>query len=237
MPPFNVKTILVSPRDPNNIGAAARALKNFGFRELAVVAPYPPIWSEIVAAVNAEDVLSQARVFSTLADAVADCTLVVGTGDHTRVAETQRLYTPRDLVAELTATGHRLALVFGPEKHGLTKDYLAQCHRVLSIPTRPDCPSMNLGQAVAVCCYELAHAAPPVETVVPAPSYASAGQVEISLQLLVEVLREAGFLASDNQSLITRKLRQRLLQLELTTADVNLLCGVLRQIQWRFEHK
>jgi tRNA/rRNA methyltransferase len=237
MPLFEVKFILVRPRDPNNIGAAARALKNFGFRELAVVAPYPPIWSEIVSAVNAEDVVRDARVFATLAEAVADCTLVVGTGDHTRLADGQSAYAPRDLVTDLNATGHRLALVFGSEKHGLTKNEMAHCHRLMSIPTRPECPSMNLGQAVAVCCYELTRAESAIEAVAPARPYATVGQLEISLQLLMEVLREAQFVMPANDDLLTRRLRQQLLQLELTPRDVHLLCGVLRQIQWRFENK
>lgn len=233
----NLKLILVRPRDPNNIGAAARAMKNFGLTELAVVAPFAPTWNEAVSAVNAEDVLTRAQVVGTLAEAVADCTLVIGTADQTRLAGKHPVYTPRDLVAELATTNHRLALVFGSEKHGLTNDDLAHCHRTMSIPTAPDCPSMNMGQAVAICCYELTRAEPPqVEQVIPLPA-ATAGEVEMSLQLLVEVLREAKFLLPHTEAAMTTKLRQRLLQLRLTPSDVKQLCGVLRQIQWRFEHQ
>ncbi len=231
------KIILVRPRDPKNIGAVARAMKNFGLTELAVVAPFAPTWNEAVSAVNAEDVLTSARICDSLAEAVADCTFVVGTADHTRIAGKHRMYTPRDLVAELATTNHRLALVFGSEKHGLTNDDLAHCHCTLSIPTGPDCPSMNLGQAVAICCYELTRAETPARERTTTKRFATAGEVETSLQLLLTVLREANFVLPHTEAATATKLRQRLLQLGLTPNDVNQLCGVLRQIQWRFENK
>jgi TrmH family RNA methyltransferase len=218
MPSLKAKFILVRPRDPNNIGAVARAMKNFGFTELAVVAPYLPNWNEAVSAVNALDVLAQAQVYASLADAIADCTWVV------------------DLRHEFANTQSKLALVFGPEKHGLTKEDLSYCHRIMSLPTAPDCPSMNLGQAVAICCYELrpTFAADTTEALA-APSCATAGEVEASLQLLLTVLREAEFLRQENEASMTHKLRQHLLRLSLTRRETTLLCGALRQIQWRFE--
>ncbi|HEX4947720.1 MAG TPA: TrmJ/YjtD family RNA methyltransferase [Blastocatellia bacterium] len=231
------KIILVRPRDPKNIGAVARAMKNFGCNELAVVAPFAPTWNEAVSAVNAEDVLLNAQLFDSLAAASADCTFVVGTADRRRIAGKHRLYTPRDLVAELDGAHHRLALVFGSEKHGLTNDDLAHCHRTMSIPTAPDCPSMNLGQAVAVCCYELTRAETPLRTNPTTAQLATAGEVEMSLELLRAVLREAQFVGANNETVTINKLRQRLLRLGLTAKDVKLLCGVLRQIQWRFENK
>src|SRR5919109_5623772 len=97
---INSKIVLVRPRDPNNIGAVARAMKNFGFRDLIVVAPYPPVWNEAVSAVNAQDVLANARVVGGLGDAIADCTLVVGTADRTRVEQKQNIYTPAHLSDE-----------------------------------------------------------------------------------------------------------------------------------------
>jgi TrmH family RNA methyltransferase len=236
MPSLKAKFILVRPRDPNNIGAVARAMKNFGFTELAVVAPYLPNWNEAVSAVNALDVLAQAQVYASLADAIADCTWVVGTADRTRITDQQVIYTPLDLRHEFANTQSKLALVFGPEKHGLTKEDLSYCHRIMSLPTAPDCPSMNLGQAVAICCYELrpTFAADTTEALA-APSCATAGEVEASLQLLLTVLREAEFLRQENEASMTHKLRQHLLRLSLTRRETTLLCGALRQIQWRFE--
>jgi tRNA/rRNA methyltransferase len=225
--------VLVRPRDPNNIGAAARAMKNFGFTDLAIVAPYAPVWTEAVSAVNATDILTSARVCDTLAEAVADCTLIVGTADRTRVECKQPLFTPVDLQRELSANSHRLALVFGSEKHGLTNEDLSFCHRVLSLPTRPDCPSMNLGQAVAICCYELSPAdtgrnAAPVAT-------ATAGEIETGLKLMLEVLQLSGFLLSGNEPVRTRKLRQSLLRAGLSSQEMSFLCGALRQIKSQLE--
>lgn len=227
------KIVLVRPRDPNNMGAAARAMKNFGLTELALVAPFAPHWNEAVSAVHAEEVLKGAQVFETLAEAIADCTFVIGTADHRRVGTP--LYTPTDLRAEIVPPPGKVALVFGSEKHGLTNEDLAFCHRTLSIPTVADCPSMNLGQAVAICCYELTRTE---KTAAPKPQvYAAVGEVEAGLQALLHVLREAEFLTSINEPAMTQKLRQRLLNCHFTSYDVAMLRGALRQILWRFENK
>lgn len=222
--------MLVRPRDPNNIGAAARAMKNFGLTDLAVVAPYPPVWREAVSAINATDVLTSARVYDSLAAAVADCTLVVGTADHTRLAGRQAIFTPMDLQAELTAVNQRLALVFGSEKHGLTNDDISHCHRCMSIPTLPDCPSMNLGQAVAICCYELHRATRPDASLALQPEPATAGELETSLHLMLELLERSGFLLPGNEADRQRKLRRNLLRFSLTKQEADFLCGALRQI-------
>src|SRR5438132_251075 len=120
MAPFSCAIVLVRPRNPNNIGAAARAMKNFGLEDLVIVAPHPPIWEEARSAVGAEDILARARVVETLTEAVADRTVVIGTADHTRLSEDQTPLTPVMLRRELAGSDKRVALVFGPEKTGLT---------------------------------------------------------------------------------------------------------------------
>jgi TrmH family RNA methyltransferase len=225
------RIVLVRPRDPNNIGAAARAMKNFGFADLVVVTPHPPVWSEVVSAVNATDVLAGARICVALDEAVADCNLVVGTTDRTRVEEKQNVYTPLDLSRDLAAADYDLALVFGSEKHGLTNEDLSRCHRVMSIPTQPNCPSMNLGQAVAVCCYELirdfAQAA-----IFPRPAEAAtAGATEAAMQLSLEVLKQIDFVLPGNEPDLTRRLRGSLLRLNPTKYDIEMLCGILSRIK------
>jgi tRNA/rRNA methyltransferase len=225
------KIVLVRPRDPNNIGAAARAMRNFGFSELTVLAVQPPGWSEVTSAPNAIDVLANARVVATLDEAIADCNLVVGTTDRTRVEAKQTVYTPFDLSRDLCQAEHKLALVFGSEKHGLTNESLSHCHRVMSIPTEPNCPSMNLGQAVAVCCYELIRdrAQTPI---VPRPAeMASAGATEAALQLVLEVLRQIDFVLPGNEPDLTRRLRSSLLRLRPTRYDIEMLCGILSRIK------
>jgi tRNA/rRNA methyltransferase len=227
----NRRIVLVRPRDPNNIGAVARAMKNFGFTDLAVVTPHPPVWSEVVSAINATDVLTNARVCVALDEAIADCNLVVGTTDRTRVEEKQTVYTPFDLSRELAAVDYNLALVFGSEKHGLTNEDLSRCHRVMSVPTQPNCPSMNLGQAVAVCCYELIRESAQ-GAIVPRPAeIATAGATEAALQLLLEVLRQIDFVLPGNEPDLTHRLRGSLLRLSPTKYDIEMLCGILSRIK------
>ncbi|MFN7999894.1 MAG: RNA methyltransferase [Acidobacteriota bacterium] len=228
---MNCKIVLVRPRDPNNIGAVARAMKNFGFHELTVVAVHPPVWNEISSAPNAMDVLTNARVVATLAEAIADCNLVIGTTDRTRVEAKQSVFTPLELSRELAETEYNLALVFGSEKHGLTNEDLSHCHRVMSIPTQPNCPSMNLGQAVAVCCYELVREQAQRE-VLPRPAEtATAGATEAALQLLLDVLRQIDFVLPGNEPDLTRRLRSSLLRLNPTKYDIEILCGILSRIK------
>ncbi len=236
MKPEQCRIILVRPRDPNNIGAAARAMKNFGLRELVVVAPHPPVWEEVKSAVGAADIIAAARVVATIAEAVADCTMVVGTGDHTRFKKQQTLFTPARLREAMAAGTVRTALLFGPEKNGLTNEDLSFCHKILSIPTAPDCPSMNLGQAVAICCYELTRAQPvegsPVDCSV-SNNLAEAGDIEGLLSLAVEVMTAAEFLHAQNASAKIQEFRQLLRRLQLTRQEVNLFRGVLRQVDWK----
>ncbi len=225
------KIILVHPRDPNNIGAAARVMKNFGLSELTVVAPHPPIWDEVVAAVNADDIIRNARVTNSLAEAIADCTVIIGTKDKPNFPAT--IISP----AQLAKFQHeKLALVFGSEKHGLTNEELSHCHYVLRIPTQAACPSMNLAQAVAICCYELRREDAP-ESSTPKIAAAAAGEVEAVLANITETLTLAGFMRDDNHSSLTQELRQTLLQSRLTAREITLLRGALRQIQWKLGNK
>jgi TrmH family RNA methyltransferase len=227
----NSKIVLVRPRDPNNIGAVARAMKNFGFPHLVVVSPYPPVWNEAVSAVNAQDVLANALVVETLSEAIADCTLVVGTADRTRVEQKQDLYTPAHLNNELRVTAQRLALIFGQEKHGLTNEDFSYCHRIMSIPTQADCPSMNLGQAVAVCCYELKKEEARLDGASRTVDRASSGTVETALRLALEVLRRIDFILPGNEEALTRRLRSSFLRYDLSEYDLGVLCGVLGKIK------
>jgi tRNA/rRNA methyltransferase len=152
-----IDIVLVSPRNPLNIGAAARAMANFGFSQLIVVTPFAPHWREARSAVGAPELLLNAKETGNLSEAVADCTFVAGTGTRTHRKPEQPLISLPDLTEALfpkLASG-RIALVFGPEKHGLTREDLSNCHALVEIPTDPRQPSMNLGQAVAVCLYEL----------------------------------------------------------------------------------
>jgi TrmH family RNA methyltransferase len=151
------RIVLVRPRNPLNIGAAARAMANFGLSDLVVVEPYGPAWQETRSAVGAEDIIRSARATSCLADALDGIALVVGTTSGQR-RKLDRELMGLERLSELvhrTQNG-RAALLFGSEKTGLSNEQFSFCHALLRIRTVARCPSMNLGQAVAVCCYELA---------------------------------------------------------------------------------
>jgi len=233
-----VRVVLVRPRNPLNIGAAARAMRNFGFDDLAVVAPYEPVWQEAKSAVGAEAVLRRARAFPDLPAAIEDCTLVIGTSSLSRrqVAETVVSLDRLPVAMPKVRQGTRLALVFGSEKTGLSNDDLSRCHFVARIPTSAACPSMNLGQAVAVCCYELRRTLSAKRRVKneEAPR-ASVGEIE-RLVDEIEKLRKANPGASGSAKVQKIRLRRMFLRWPVTSREVTLALGVLRDISWRLEH-
>lgn len=217
-------------------------MANFGFARLGVVAPYEPHWREARSAVGAEGLLENARVFATLAEAVAHCTLVVGTGTRThrkpdQVAILLPELAPRAM-KEMARSG-RIVLVFGPEKHGLTREDLSLCHVFVEIPTDPRQPSMNLGQAVAVCLYELVRA--------PAGNSerGEAGAIEPSApsvaldrlgDLISEVMGASGYSPAAMQEANRHDLRVVLRRLQWTKTDVTRALGLFRRILWRLRN-
>ena len=149
----HLRVVLVDARNPLNIGAAARAMSNFGFRHLRVVNPYDVAFEGARSAVGAAEVLSSAEKYETVADAVADCSLVVGTtaiGHRDLQHSIQRLEAAAPLIRAHLASGP-CALLFGSEKFGLSNQDMSHCHWLMHIPTREEHFSMNLGQAVAIC--------------------------------------------------------------------------------------
>ena len=154
--------VLVSTRNPLNIGAAARAMSNLGFLRLRVVNPYEASFREARSAVGAAPLLAKAEQYSSVAEAVADCSLVVGTTAVSNRELNHPLRLLKDaapVIRKRLQAGGRVALLFGSEKRGLSNDDFSHCHWLMHIPTREEHTSMNLGQAVAVCLYELARGA------------------------------------------------------------------------------
>jgi tRNA/rRNA methyltransferase len=238
--------VLVSPRNPLNIGAAARAMANFGFARLAVVAPYEPLWREAKSAVQAEGLLQSAKSTERLADAVADCTLVVGTGslDH-RKPEQPVVPLPElaPLIQRELARGGRIALVFGSEKRGLSREDLALCHVLTAIPTDSSQPSMNLGQAVAVCLYEIASRIGETATsnANPEPAIDEAAPASTrDLDLLAGVVEQTMLAANYSPAAMHNANRHDLdlllRRLALTRRDAGRILGLFRRILWRLNH-
>jgi tRNA/rRNA methyltransferase len=252
-----LRVVLVNTRNPLNLGAAARAMGNFGFFHLRVVNPYDVAFREARSAVDAAPLLANAEEFKSIAEAVADCTLVVGT---TAASRRELQYPIRSLEQGARLIRKRLAssavaLLFGSEKRGLSNEDLSHCHWLLRIPTRAEHPSMNLGQAVAVCLYEVARNSKVVrpERIISA----TAGDLERVTSILLEVLQSSGYLKaqeggapkvrmSDKEKdrerreggtssdlLAEEKIRRWVRRLNLSAADAELLLGMLRQIRWK----
>ena len=229
--------VLVATRNPLNMGAAARAMSNFGFLRLRVVRPYEAAFREARSAVGAAALLASAEEYVTVAEAVADCTMVVGTTALGERELQHPLRTPLEgspiLREQLTAG--RAALLFGSEKTGLSKEDLSHCHWLLRIPTRQEHESMNLGQAVAVCLYELVRdAAIPQRN---STNPATAAEVERLTAVLLQALHESGYIARNAEALTEEKTRRLLHRLSLQAGDAEVLLGMLRQILWKLKQK
>lgn len=232
-----LRIILSQPRNPLNIGAAARAMSNFGFSRLHVVNPYEVAYLEARSAVNASAVLHASRQHKDLSDAAADCLLVVGTaspGHRTLRHTMRRLETGGPMIRSALERGN-VGLVFGSEKFGMSNDEMSRCHWLMNIPTREEHESMNLGQAVAVCLYEIVRA----DFAAPVPKrprrLATGEEVGRVEGLLLEVMRECGFLNPVTHRSTAHKVRRMLHRLDLTAVDVPMWLGLLRQILWRFQ--
>ncbi len=225
--------MLVATRNPLNIGAAARAMSNFGFTRLRVVNPYEVAFREARSAVGAAALLQHAEEFATVAEAVADCSLVVGTtsvGHRELQHPLRRLEYGGRLIRK--ATG-RTALLFGSEKFGLSNEDMSHCDWLMRIPTRLDHGSMNLGQAVAVSLYEIVRdpraAAKEPARIAPA----RAGEVERITDLLLGLLRESGYVKPRTAASAEQKVRRLVRRLNIPARDAEVWLGILRQIEWR----
>ena len=234
--------VLVSTRNPLNIGAAARAMSNFGFRDLRVVKPFDVAFREARSAVGAPNLLANAKEFKSVADAVADCTLVVGT----TAARNRELHHSLRALAEAAKTvRHHLqrskrakaALLFGSEKRGLSNTDLSHCHWLLHIPARDEHVSMNLGQAVAVCLYEIGRMPSAKEGSAAEEAPASAAEVERITEVLYETLLESGHLHRNAGKPAEERLRRFIRRLSLSSVDSEVLLGMLRQIVWKLRSK
>jgi len=235
--------VLVGASNPLNIGAAARAMSNFGFLRLRVVSPYEVAFREARSAVGAASLLANAEEFTKVADAVADCTLVVGT-TAVRHRELQhplrRLEYGARLIRKELATG-RVALVFGPEKTGLSNDDLSYCHWLMNIPTREQHISMNLGQAVAVCLYELvrdakkATSAKKLAKKEQMEKRATAGEVERISDGLLEALHRSGYVNPIAVASTEERVRRMVRRMNLSSRDAELWLGMFRQILWKIK--
>jgi TrmH family RNA methyltransferase len=238
--------VLVSTRNPLNIGAAARAMSNLGFLRLRVVNPYEASFREARSAVGAAPLLAKAEKYSSVAEAVADCSLVIGT----TAAGNRELHHPLRLLREAAPlirrrlrVGGRVAILFGSEKRGLANDDLSHCHWLMHIPTREEHVSMNLGQAVAVCLYELARDSAVAGSRARTKAFskteklkcATASELERITAMLIDALRASGYLGQRPIAAKEEKIRRMVRRLELSSADAEVWLGMLRQMLWKIK--
>ncbi len=228
--------VLCRPMQSGNIGSVARALKNMGFTDLRLVAPAASARDRAATsmAVHGGDVLTASTIHRDLASALADRTLTVGTTCRPGLYRSG-VVSLRSAASELVtaAAANRLAIVFGPEDHGLTNDELKACQRLVTIPTGDDYRSLNLAQAVMLVAYELRMAATSgLVSPTPPPQRAAARDVEAMLARMSEALVEIGFLPADNPDHIMFALRGVFGRSGLTPRELDILNGIARQIKW-----
>jgi TrmH family RNA methyltransferase len=229
-----LRVVLVSARNPLNIGAAARAMSNFGFSRLRVVNPYEKAFRTAVSAVGAADLLASAEEYDTVAEAVADCTLVVGTTAvrHRELHHPLRRLESGGRLIRKHMGSAEAALLFGSERYGLSKEDLSHCHWLIRIPTLEENISMNLGQAVAVCLYELIRdgkAAGRSEK----QKLAVGRDIERITDLLADVLSTSSYMLPQRAAETEQRIRRMVRRLKLSAQDVEAWLGILRHLQWQ----
>lgn len=226
-----IRIVLVEPAHPGNIGAAARAMKNMGLADLWLVAPrqYPHAEATALAA-GAADLLDSAHLVGDVATAVAGCGFVIGTSARARTQYPWPILPAREAAARLVAEAAAapVAVLFGPERTGLTNEHLELCHALLQVPTNPDYGSINLAQAVLLVGYELRMAvgaalpAPPRESPLPPVE-----QLEHLYAHFARVMVESGFETHGEAAHVGRRLRRLLHRAVPEQQEVNLLRGFL----------
>lgn len=229
----NISVVLVDTVQPGNIGSAARAMCNMGLSRLKLVNPRGVLSSECLKmAGKAVDVVTGAGVFNSLGEALQDENVVVATTSSRDRAAKQRLFSPREIapLVRQYAASQKVALVFGSEKRGLMDDHLALCQYLVTIPAHSGHPVLNLAQAVMVLAYEI-YSCGEVDLSPPA-ELASQQMREEMFEHVEKTLLRIGFLSSSNPGHIMNSVRRFLGKAELTPRDIQIVRGILSQVEW-----
>lgn len=230
----NIRIVLVNTSHTGNIGSAARAMKTMGLRDLVLVDPVEaPDGKATALAAGAVDILANLRIVPTLAEAVADCQLVIGTSARSRTLQWPML-DPRQAGERLVteAAAGPVALVFGRERTGLTNDELQQCHFHVAIPANPEYSSLNLAMAVQLLCYETRMAwlegQPAADIQEPYPCQS---QLEGFYEHLQQTLLRVGFLRAEHPGQVMSKLRRLFNRARPDAVELNILRGILTAVR------
>lgn len=230
----NIRIVLVNTSHPGNIGAAARAMKTMGLSKLCLVAPklFPHVKADEMAS-GALDILGQANVFDTIEEAIADCSLVVGSSARSRAIPWPML-SPRAFAEKAANESNtdNIAIVFGREQSGLTNEELQLCHFHIQIPSNPDYSSLNIAAAVQVIAYELRVASTiDKQASVWEDDYVCAKDMQGFYKHLEQVLIQIDFLNPKVPRQLMPRLQRLFNRIRLERMELNILRGILRAIE------
>jgi TrmH family RNA methyltransferase len=234
-----ISVVLVRARNPNNIGAVARAMHGFGFTDLRLVNDYSVGLEKARSAIDASSILATAKEFSTVADAIADCHLVVGTTAVGKRKQEHTLYTLAEGGASVRSRleTDRVALLFGSEKTGLSNDAMSHCNWLMTIPMHftPGLrhASMNLGQAAAVCLYELVRHPDANPHPAKQEPLADAESLERVTSLLEQMMAAIGYDRHRPATADPAEVRRMVRRLDLNQSDARRWIGILRRLLWK----
>jgi TrmH family RNA methyltransferase len=234
-----ISVVLVRARNPNNIGAVARAMHGFGFTDLRLVNDYSVGLEKARSAIDASSILAAAKEFSTVADAIADCHLVVGTTAVGKRKQEHTLYTLAEGGAFVRSRLEmdRVALLFGSEKTGLSNDAMSHCNWLMTIPMHPTPglrhASMNLGQAAAVCLYELVRHSDTTPQQAKQEPMADAESLERVTSLLEQMMAAIGYDRHRPATASPAEVRRMVRRLDLNQSDARRWIGILRRLLWK----
>jgi tRNA/rRNA methyltransferase len=236
-----VRVVLVEPQEPMNVGAVARAMRNFGLARLYLVNPAPrvgPPWAREAywLAVHAEEILDRAVAVDSLMEALADVRLVVATTGRPRELYPAPVVPAWEVPARVLSVEGEVALVFGRETFGLTNEELALAHVIGTIPTAPEQPSLNLAQAVVVFAYELFKAVVG-EGRFPREELAQVAALEAFFEDLGRYVLEIGFTDQNRFPHAMRRLRRIFHKARLTPGEVQMLRGLLHRSRYQMRKK
>jgi tRNA/rRNA methyltransferase len=238
----NCRIVLVRPHYAGNLGSTARVMRNFGLTDLVLVEPYASR-DDLEArrlATHGLGVLDSARVVPELGEAIADCAFTLATSALTGgIIRRGMIGTPAELAPQLLDAAARgpVALVFGPEPHGLSNEEIGRCHGMIHVPVDPEYPALNLAQAVTICCYELRKAwsagvNAERNSPLPGPAVAPHADQERMFEHLREAFQAAGFLFGDRQESLMHSMRQLIGRAQPSPQEVRMLHGLARQLLW-----
>ncbi|OOF43975.1 tRNA (cytosine(32)/uridine(32)-2'-O)-methyltransferase TrmJ [Rodentibacter rarus] len=230
----NIRIVLIETSHTGNIGSTARAMKTMGLSQLYLVSPKSIDEQSIALAAGADDIVNNANIVSTFDEAIADCSLVIGTSARLRHLQST-LIEPRECAEKVAQYQGNVAVIFGRERVGLHNDELLKCHYHLTIPANPDYSSLNLAMAVQIVCYELRMAHLMEQQLPDIKSdnqYATSQDMEYFFNHTEKLYQSLGFIQNPG---VMQKLRRLYTRINIERNELNILRGMLSAVEKRLD--